>query len=755
MNRILGKAFLLLFLLPFTGPGQELNSPTDTSALKPSTEEKIFKPTIALGTGMFSYFGDVGSAGYRSPLVSRIGYDLNVGKNLTDYLELNFHVIFGKLGGNERSIDRNLNFQSEIRAGGVSLVYNFHHFLPEKRNTEPWISAGIESFEFLSKTDLRDASGNPYHYWSDGSIMSLPENDPNAANAVYMQRDYIYETDIRESNTDGFGKYPERSFSIPVGAGIRFHLSDRVKFRAGSTMHFTFTDLVDGVTAESQGGRKGDSRNDWFMMTSGTISYDFMIRKKNKIGDFELPDDYFDDTDFFVLDTDDGDKDGIRDFIDKCAGTPEGVKVNADGCPLDDDADGVPNYADLEPNTPPGAFVNKDGEELTEEMIALAYEMYMDSTGKFAQVIKRERGEFLNPDALASGRVYMVQLGRFTGGIPADVINQFLSIPDITTRNENDSVTLYLAGRYPTNFDATRRMNEFRAVGLEGVVVEEINGVVKPGRPDLNTSYRSTNRNETVVEGRSNNQTTKTVREQTNTTTNRGNENTSGNTSNTTSSGQGNETVIKQYTDESFAANDPVNTVVFRVQLGAFKKRLSRDIFDGAQNLVEVAADDNLVKYLSGSFTDYSKAANHKVDMILKGFQGAFVVAYRNGKRISLSEAGATMAPKEEVTGEEEDEITEENLIDKNLVSFRVQLGAFRNEPPAELQTKMSQIQNVKSEITQSGLTRYTAGDFKTYEEANALKKRIADNHGLPDVFIVSYFKGQIIPVQEALELLK
>ncbi len=42
----------------------------------------------------------------------------------------------------------------------------------------------------------------------------------------------------------------------------------------------------------------------------------------------------------------DSDKDGVKDKKDKCAKTPLGVKVDANGCPVDTDADGVADYQD-------------------------------------------------------------------------------------------------------------------------------------------------------------------------------------------------------------------------------------------------------------------------------------------------------------------------------------------------------------------------------------------------------------------------
>ncbi len=57
----------------------------------------------------------------------------------------------------------------------------------------------------------------------------------------------------------------------------------------------------------------------------------------------------------------DADGDGVADDMDKCPGTPKGVKVDATGCALDSDGDGVLDSADRCPGTPKGTKVDATG----------------------------------------------------------------------------------------------------------------------------------------------------------------------------------------------------------------------------------------------------------------------------------------------------------------------------------------------------------------------------------------------------------
>ena len=57
----------------------------------------------------------------------------------------------------------------------------------------------------------------------------------------------------------------------------------------------------------------------------------------------------------------DNDADGIMDNVDRCPGTPQGQKVDAEGCEMDSDGDTVIDRNDLCANTPAGVKVNASG----------------------------------------------------------------------------------------------------------------------------------------------------------------------------------------------------------------------------------------------------------------------------------------------------------------------------------------------------------------------------------------------------------
>ena len=682
-----------------------------------STEDEfIFKPQVSLGTGMLTFYGDIGSnhQGYH-PMVSRLATTLRLINPLNDFLDLGFYVLFGQISANERTLTRNLNFNSNITTGGVTINYNFNQFLRKGRNVEPYIHVGLESIEFLSKTDLQDANGNTYHYWSDGSIKDLAENDPNADNAIDLVRDYTYESDIREQNFDGFGKYQERTLGIPLELGANFHVGNKLKFRVGTAVHFTFTDLIDGVTNESVGNRIGDARNDKLLYTHIAMSYDFNIKSKKK-PKFDVIDE--DSEQYYREDTIDSDGDMVVDHMDRCANTPPGVVVDELGCPLDDDLDGVANSFDDELLSMEGALVDMKGVTMTDDQHIENFRRYKDSIGEFTAWDTLQRTWSSDPRSLKTlintktlkpkAKELYVVVGSDIQGVSEDELWKKLANRDFQVKESGDSI-LYVMGGYDPNMvaDVIKELEE-DSVQVQGVVeINDQNEITSVDVDEIVESIEIANES------------------------------------------QNNETG-----DEFVPVIDPETQLAsFRIQIGAFSRKISKSVFADLPEVVSVKGDDGLYRYFSGSYTDKSKAASHKVNLTTSGYNDAFIVAFKDGKRVTLREAGFDVKPGliEDISLSSTPSV---NAVDPKLVKFRVQVGAFKEKVPTDYLDLFLDIGNVlpKKDVV-SGFTRYYVGKLDTYEQAMAFRDRIAKK-GLEDCFIVGEFKQKIIPSREALNLL-
>lgn len=698
------------------------SSNSSQSDYSPPALGEVFKPKISLGTGMLSFHGDLYAKKFQAPWTARIGYDLNVSQRLFKSWQLNFNILFGKLAANEWLNNRQENFQSEIRAGGLSILYDFGNFIPENVRVRPWLSAGVNSFEFLSKTDLYDNVGNKYYYWSDGSIKNMEEGSSGSQNAINLVRDYRYETDIRELNKDGFGKYPERAWAFPIGFGALMKVTDRIDFKIGFQYYISTTDYVDGITNNSLGTRQGNKQRDNFAYTSFALQYDLVINKKSKID--TLPGDYYNGIDWLAIDKDDYDGDGVKDWDDKCQGTPKDVKVNEFGCPFDDDKDGVANHDDEELATPEGMEVNMHGVGLTDEYWQNWYNLYMDSGQVEPQVEIVQNFYKLKDTTQLSNvivdknnqeKVYTVELARYNGPVPNQEMVKLLSIGDVKSTLLPDNTTvLYTAGTYKEIQKAVKRRDEFIAEGNPNAQV----GYFKDGDLKRLTQQEI----DELMNG-------KTAKSQTS------NEN------------QGTQNANSEIEEEEFGKGD----VVFRVQLGAYRNRISKEIFKNAGSVVELKTDDNYYRYATKGFKTIEGAAALRANLVVEGYTDAFITAYRNGKRIPLSETKATMDTEEKENIEDNSAFSS---IDKSQITFKIQIGALRKSASPEFEERLKDLQDTDKQTTGSGLTRYTAGKFNEYSKADKYRQELNEK-GFLEAFVIAVFKGEVISIQEALELLK
>lgn len=710
---------LFVLLLPVCSVAQSADS---ASVSDTADKEWNIRPSISLGGGMLNYQGDlVASRSYFNPFQNKLAMHIMVSQPVTSFLNVNFYMLYGQLGADERTLARNLNFESQITVGGLNVSYNFDHLLAPDRIIEPWVSVGFQAFEFLSKTDLIDQYGNTYNYWSDGTIRDEPEMDIFLESAVEVTRDYVYETDIRQLNADGFGNYSERSFAVPVGVGFNLKLNSKMSYQMGMEYHWTFTDYIDGITAQSRGVRQGNDRTDKFLHTFLRLSYDLTPVPHEPIPDFS------------GADFGDADLDSIPDMSDDCPATPIGVQVDVRGCPLDNDNDGVADYRDNELNTPEGTVVDTNGVALTDQMIEQMYLEFLDESGKYSQYTNESYSmETGQRKTIRFKNKYSVKIGEFEEGINDSLANAILSMPDVTTRVTEDGRTIIEVGSFENLPDAVQRRIDLESAGIvtQDLVEKDASGgtsrVSNIEQDMVSREVSGMSVEEAVQKNKTLPPPKKLILDESAYTVNRPID----------------ERSVTRAPDEQFG-----NNTVYRIQIGAFANKLSEDVYNDVNDLLVVTTEDGLTRYYAGAFTSYEQAAARKIDLLSRGFSGAYVVPFKEGKRTKLVETGATLS--ENVVP-----MSSSSSVNFGKVKFKVQLGAFKGNIPTDVLDAMMDLGRIDQREGGDGTTRYFTGEFNTYDEAKQLKERLS-SQGFPDAFIAAEYDGKIITAQEGIQLLK
>ena len=431
-----------------------------------------------------------------------------------------------------------------------------------------------------------------------------------------------------------------------------------------------------------------------------------------------------------LQDTIDSDGDNIVDHIDFCAKTPPNTPVDKFGCPLDDDIDGVINSKDKELLTFDGAIVNENGVTMTEDDFILAFKKYKDSTGEYSEwdtiynksysgplrskltIDEIIKANYTNEPVEKQEKELFIVIGSDVQGVSSEELWEKLADRDFQVKESGDSI-MYVLGGYDQDELSTKiKELEENNVNVQGIV-------------EISSDDQITTLEKEKVDQIMN----KPVSSSDNSTKNK-------------SSGEF-VPVIEP--------ND--NSPTFRVQIGAFNRKIKKSIFKDIPDVVGIKGDDGLYRFFSGSYTDKSQAASHKVDLTLTGYNDAFIVAFKNGKRITLKEAGFEVK-KDFSENLELSSNPSKNPIDSEMVRFKIQVGAFKEKVPEDILDNFKKLGNVKA-ITNAGqgYTKYYMGDFMDYSNALIFRKKLVAN-GLIDCFVVGEFKNNIITSKEARDLL-
>jgi OOP family OmpA-OmpF porin len=274
--------------------------------------------SFGINGGVLSPFVAIGGTNDFNKMDVNLGYGISLRKQLGHAFGIEGNIFRGKVSGSSKNasaspkeFETEIGYSADIR--GVVNVATVD-FLRRENSVNFFVTAGYGLIAYAPKVDGID--------WKDKAIGDV--NDRHDAK-TYVKEAYI-----------------------PVFAGVKFKVSERVSFNLGYTMHFIDGDNFDGTYAN------GASNKDKF--SYGYAGLEFSLGSKSKpnldwVNPLALMYDELKDPSLRqevealkarVANVEqaveglkkDSDGDGVSDQFDKCPGTPAGTAVDGSGCPL-------------------------------------------------------------------------------------------------------------------------------------------------------------------------------------------------------------------------------------------------------------------------------------------------------------------------------------------------------------------------------------------------------------------------------------
>ena len=327
MNYSTLKKSVALSLVALTGVASlavAQDAPATTSAVKVFGGRGQYRTwSIGVHGGVLMPVVAIGGSNDFNKWDANLGYGLNIRKQLGHSFGLELNGTRGKLSGTNEGItnpavkDFETELQYAVDLRGVVNVGSID-FLRRENSVGFFLTAGAGYMAYAPKVTL-----------ANGSVIDWKGNATGPADDKHDAKDYV------------------KGFYIPVGAGVKFKVSERVNFNLGYTMNFVDADNLDGVYAKGTTKDKfsygyaglefslGSSAKPSLEWTNPLATmYDELkdptLRQevealKNRVSAVEKSvEDLKKDTD----------GDGVSDQFDKCPGTPAGTAVDGSGCPL-------------------------------------------------------------------------------------------------------------------------------------------------------------------------------------------------------------------------------------------------------------------------------------------------------------------------------------------------------------------------------------------------------------------------------------
>lgn len=211
--------------------------------------------------------------------------------------------------------------------------------------------------------------------------------------------------------------------------------------------------------------------------------------------------------------------------------------------------------------------------------------------------------------------------------------------------------------------------------------------------------------------------------------------------------------------------------VTFKVQIGAFSKT-KPEVFTDIPDLSTYVLPNGMTKYLSGEFPSYEEALLHKKQLVEKGYEGTFVIAFKSGALIPISSLHIvvnhdlvnlindakpnnsnskkakeinSLSLNSNITDETINIKLDEEFIPANEVFYRVKIGEFKGGVPLETMEKFNQLSDlIYIYKTDDGFFTYSTGYYNSNQDASTAKEKLKEL-GLSETSIIGIYKGQIL----------
>jgi len=389
-------------------------------------------------------------------------------------------------------------------------------------------------------------------------------------------------------------------------------------------------------------------------------------------------------------------------------------------------------------------------------------------------------------EKIPDGLVFKVQIGAFKAPLPN---NTFKGLTPVIAQTTPSGYIRYMAGNFEQYGSANAVKNDLRNLGYsDAFVVAYYNGK----RINLSEAADKAKAAGQVVEPTANTSAGITA-----------NSNVPRNTFTSPATNVTNNASDSQPAEVTNEL-EKMNGLLYTVQIGVYSKQVTRGQLFNLKPIYTEKLPNGLYRYTAGIYNQSNRLLEDKRKVVDLGVKDAFVSAYYNAKRIPFAEGQKLQAENNNLKMETENPIifggtsstvvntnnatatptntvtapvnntptptvaafsngvttgpapTAENGVkaDETGISFKVQIGAYRNQVPNEVASKFLNIKTWPVQnVVINGLYIYTIGNFTAASFAKKLKDE-AISLGINDAYITVYKDGKKLYGAEATQYL-